>query len=88
VLIREREEMKYEIEHACYRLKAGGWIAYFHLNYVAGATFYSQQCFDPLRDLSFATEEAAKDRNRELAQNWRNANCPDAELFERRAERN
>jgi hypothetical protein len=80
--------MNYEIEHACYRLKAGGWIAYFHLNYLEGATLHSQQCFDPQRDLSFATEEKAKQRNRELAQNWRNANCPDAKLFERREEQN
>jgi len=80
--------MNYEIEHACYRLKSGGWVAYFHLNCVAGSTLHYQQCFDPRRDLSFATEKEAKERNRELAQNWRNANCPDAKLFERRAEEN
>jgi hypothetical protein len=80
--------MRFEIEHACYRLKAGGWIAQFHLNYVAGATLHSQQCFDPRIDLSFATEEEAKERNRTLALNWRKAKCPDAELFERGAEQN
>ena len=81
-------EMKLEIEHACYRLRAGGWVAQFHLNYEEGATLHSQQCFDPRIDLWFATEEEAKERNRALALNWRNANCPDAELIERSAEQN
>jgi hypothetical protein len=84
--------MKFEIEHECYRLQSGEWVAQFNLNHVAGATLHSQQCFDPRIDLSFATEfateEEAKQRNRTLALNWRNANCPDAELFERRAEQN
>ena len=78
--------MKYEIEHACYRVKAGGWVAQFHLNYVEGSTSHSQQCFDPRIDLFFATEEQAKERNLELARIWRDANCPDAELVERRTE--
>ena len=78
--------MKYEIEHACYRVKAGGWVAQFHLNYVEGSTSHSQQCFDPRIDLFFATEEQAKERNLELACIWRDANCPDAELVERRTE--
>ena len=78
--------MKYEIEHACYRLRAGGWVAQFHLNYMVGATFHSQLCFDPCIDLFFATEEEAKERNRVLARYWRDVNCADAELFERRAE--
>jgi hypothetical protein len=78
--------MRLEIEHACYRLKAGGWVAQFHLNYIEGATLHSQQCFDPRIDLFFATEEEARERNRVLARHWRDANCPDGELFERRAE--
>ena len=80
--------MNYEIEHACYQLKGGRWIAQFHLNHLEGATLYSQQCFDPRTDLSFATEEEAKERNRELARNWRNVECPGVDLFERRAELN
>jgi hypothetical protein len=78
--------MKYEIEHACYRVKAGGWVAQFHINYVEGSTLHSQQCFDPRTDLFFATEEEAKERNRVLACIWRDANCPDAELVERLTE--
>ena len=80
--------MKFELEHECYRLKGGKWVAQFNLNHVAGATLHSQQCFDPRTDLSFATEEEAKERNRTLALNWRNAECPDAELVERRSEQN
>jgi hypothetical protein len=80
--------MKFVIDHKCYRLRDGGWMAGFLLEHTEGATLTSTQCFDPRIDLSFATEEAAKNRNRALAINWRNANCPDAELFERRAERN
>jgi hypothetical protein len=80
--------MKIEIEHECYRLRSGEWIAQVNLNYFAGATMYAQQCFDPRIDLSFATEKEAKERNRMLALNWRNASCPDAELFERREEPN
>jgi hypothetical protein len=80
--------MKFEIDHECYRLMGGEWIAQFNLNYVAGATLHSQQCFDPRIELSFATEEEARERNRRLALNWRDAKCPDAELFERREELN
>jgi hypothetical protein len=61
-------------------------MAGFFLEHTEGATLTSTRYLDPRTALSFATEGEAKDRNRALALNWRNANCPDAELFERRAE--
>jgi hypothetical protein len=77
-----------EFVHECYQLKTGGWRPRFHLRFVAGATSSSQRFLEPRRDLSFATQKEAKDRNRILALNWRNANCPDAEIFERHSEKN
>jgi hypothetical protein len=58
------------------------------LKYVAGGTAYFQQVLETHRDVSFTTHEEAKAWNRALALLWRNANCPDAELFEKRAEQN
>jgi hypothetical protein len=74
--------MKFTVEHSCYQLVGGRWVAQFYLNHCEGATLHSLQCLDPRIELTFATEAEAKERNRHLVRNWRDAERPDAELFE------
>jgi hypothetical protein len=79
---------KLEIGHACYQLPNLRWVPEFWLNHFTGEVMLSQLCLDPCVDLSFETKQGVEQRNRELATNWRDAHCPDAKLFERRAEQN
>jgi len=72
------------VEHRYWQLRDGKWAAQFHLRIYVGATEHSTQFFDSQRDLRYATAEEAKNRNRYLATNWRDANMPDLELFESR----
>ncbi len=72
------------VEHRHSQLRDGKWVAQFNLRICIGATEHSTQFFDSQRDLRYGTADEAKNRNRYLAVNWRNANMPDLELFESR----
>jgi hypothetical protein len=71
--------MRFVIDHACYQLANGRWVAKFHLEHMERSAIVSTQCFDPRADLTFETEEEAKSRNRQLAVNSLD---PRAELCE------
>jgi hypothetical protein len=77
--------MKFILEHASYPLQDGRWVAKFHLSHWEGATLHSQECLEPRIELTFTTEEEAKERSRQLARNWWRENYPDAEILEERA---
>jgi len=53
---------------------------------VAGGTGFFEKVQETRREVAFATQEEARAWNRKLALLWRDANCPDVELFERRAQ--
>jgi hypothetical protein len=74
--------LNYLLKHRCYRLRDGRWISKFSLDHCEYGVLHSTLYFDPRADLTFDSEAEAKERNRELATNWRQANCPDAELCE------
>ena len=75
-----------EIFHECYRQKDLRWRSRFHLMEVAGGTGFFHRVQETRREVSFATQEEAMAWNRELALLWTNANCPDVEVFQRRAQ--
>jgi hypothetical protein len=73
--------MKFKFKHSCYPLADGRWVAQFDLSPCEGI-FYSSLWLDPRTEHTFATEAEAIERNRQLVRNWRDAERPDAELFE------
>src|SRR5271154_6180425 len=83
LLLRGRS-MKVTLVHHRGELKNGRWIAEFSLDFRHGSELIlSRQCFDPRIDLTFESDEQARERNRLLALNWKQKNSPDVELYER-----
>lgn len=77
--------MRYIINHACYQLADGRWIARFDLDQSEPSAIVSTECYDPRIDRTFATKEEAKSRNRQLAldsidPNTELCECSDAEV--------
>jgi hypothetical protein len=77
--------MKVTLRHQCRLLQTGRWTAGFSLKFIDGPTLIDQQCFEPRTELTFEFEEQARERNRLLAWNWKQAEAPEIELYERRA---
>jgi hypothetical protein len=76
--------MKALLEHRHFQSE-GRWVSEFAFRICVGATLHSLKFLDPGIDNRFKTEEAAIQRNRDLARNWCGANMPCLELFESRA---
>lgn len=77
--------MNATLRHHCRQLLSGRWAAGFSLEFIEGPTLIDQQYFDPKIELTFDTEEEARERNRRLAWNWRKASAPEVTLYERHA---
>jgi len=78
--------MKVGLRHNCRLLQNGRWTAGFSLEFINGSSLIDQQCFDPRIELTFESEEEARERNRLLAWNWKQAEAREIEIYERAAE--
>jgi hypothetical protein len=73
--------------HYCRLLQTGLWGSTgYCLEFQGPNLLLKRQFLNPRPELTFESENAAREHNRWLANNWMRVNAPDIELYERRAQ--